>query len=56
MEHFFVNQIRNHHELELPRARQSRKRRPLLIALHGYLGDRTLYGGWRGHSAHPKVD
>jgi len=40
MEQFLANQIRSYYELELPRARRSRRRWPLLIALHGYQGDK----------------
>jgi len=40
MEQFLVNEIRSYYELELPRAHKSRRRWPLLIALHGYQGDK----------------
>lgn len=40
MEHFITSTIRRYYELELPQARNSRKRWPLLIALHGYQGDK----------------
>ena len=45
MEQFFTNTIRRYYELELPHRHRaqghSRKRWPLLIALHGYEGDMT---------------
>jgi len=40
MEQFFVSDIRRYYELELPRHLESKKRWPLLIALHGYQGDK----------------
>lgn len=41
MEKFFTSRIRRHFELELPRKSRRRKRWPLLIALHGYQGDKS---------------
>jgi predicted esterase len=40
MEHFFTSSIRRYYELELPEGFRRRKRRPLLIALHGYEGNK----------------
>jgi predicted esterase len=40
MELFLTSQIRCYYELELPHRHKSRKRWPLLIALHGYRGDK----------------
>jgi predicted esterase len=40
MEHFITSTIRRYYELELPHAGSSRKRWPLMIALHGYQGDK----------------
>jgi predicted esterase len=40
MEHFLTSPIRCYYELELPHRRQSKNRSPLLIALHGYQGDK----------------
>jgi predicted esterase len=39
MEHFITSTIRRYYDVELP-ASTSRQRRPLLIALHGYQGDK----------------
>src|SRR5215472_7852359 len=41
MERFITSTIRRYYDLELPHAGQSRKRWPLLIALHGYQGDKN---------------
>jgi predicted esterase len=40
MEKYLNATIRQYYELELPRAHSARKRWPLLIALHGYEGDK----------------
>jgi len=40
MEKFFRSPIRRHYELELPRDHAQRKHWPLLVALHGYEGDK----------------
>jgi predicted esterase len=40
MEHFITSTIRRYYELELPHTGTSRKRWPLMIALHGYQGDK----------------
>ncbi len=40
MEHFITSAIRRYYELELPHVHPSRKRWPLMIALHGYQGDK----------------
>lgn len=40
MEQFLVNKFRSYYELELPRDHKSRRRWPLLVALHGYQGDK----------------
>jgi predicted esterase len=40
MEKYLSSTIRQYFELELPRAHEVRKRWPLLIALHGYEGDK----------------
>jgi len=40
MEYFITSTIRLYYELELPQADNPRKRWPLLIALHGYQGDK----------------
>jgi len=40
MERFITSTIRRYYDLELPHAGQSRKRWPLMIALHGYQGDK----------------
>ena len=40
MERFLLSPIRCYYELELPRGRSRKKRRPLLIALHGYEGNK----------------
>src|SRR6516225_6583317 len=40
MEHFITSTIRRYYELELPHAGNSRKLWPLMIALHGYQGDK----------------
>lgn len=43
MEHFLVNQVRSYYEVELPASThldRDSMRRPLLIALHGYKGDK----------------
>jgi predicted esterase len=40
MEQFITSAIRCYYELELPHEDGSKKRRPLLIALHGYQGDK----------------
>jgi len=40
MEHFLASAIRCYYELELPHHRRPKKRIPLLIALHGYQGDK----------------
>ena len=40
MEHFITSTIRRYYELELPQAGNSRKLWPLMIALHGYQGDK----------------
>jgi predicted esterase len=41
MEAFFTSRIRRYYDVELPQARGRRGRWPLLIALHGYEGDKT---------------
>jgi len=41
MEDFITSTIRRYYELELPRAENSRRRWPLMIALHGYQGDKN---------------
>ncbi len=41
MERFLISPIRRYFELELPRNWKRRKRWPLLIALHGYEGDKN---------------
>lgn len=41
MEKFFRSAIRRYYELELPPNHAGRKRWPLLIALHGYEGDKN---------------
>lgn len=40
MEKFLFSPIRCHYELELPHSMTRKKRRPLLIALHGYEGNK----------------
>jgi len=40
MEHSFAARIRCYYDLELPRRHGANKRRPLLIALHGYQGNK----------------
>jgi|SRR5579859_466623 len=40
MENFLTSPIRCYYELELPQRHKSRKRWPLLIALHGFQGDK----------------
>lgn len=40
MEHFITSTLRRYYELELPHAKAPHKRWPLLIALHGYQGDK----------------
>jgi predicted esterase len=40
MERFLLSPIRCYYELELPQAKSRRKRRPLLIAMHGYEGNK----------------
>ncbi len=40
MEHFIISTIRRSYELELPLVHNTRKRWPLMIALHGYQGDK----------------
>lgn len=40
MDKFLLSPIRCHYELELPHSRNRKKRRPLLIALHGYEGNK----------------
>lgn len=40
MERFLLSPIRCYYEMELPRARSRKKRWPLLIALHGYEGNK----------------
>jgi len=40
MEQFLTATIRRYYEIELPAIGHSRQRRPLLIALHGYQGDK----------------
>jgi predicted esterase len=40
MEHSFTTAIRRFYDLELPQASRGRQRWPLLIALHGYQGDK----------------
>jgi predicted esterase len=40
MEQFFSSPIRRYYEIELPRKRTRQKRWPLLIALHGYEGNK----------------
>jgi predicted esterase len=40
MEQFFENRLRRYYELELPKAHRSKRRWPLLIALHGYEGNK----------------
>lgn len=40
MEKFFRSAIRRYYEIELPRDPDRRKRWPLLVALHGYEGDK----------------
>ena len=40
MERFLTSSIRNYYELELPHASPRRKRWPLLVAMHGYEGDK----------------
>ena len=41
MEHFITSAIRRYYELELPHTRHRRKCWPLMIALHGYQGDKN---------------
>lgn len=41
MEQFILSAIRRYYEVELPEAHASRRRWPLLIALHGYMGDKS---------------
>lgn len=41
MEKFLTSAIRRYFELELPNATAARRRSPLLIALHGYQGDKV---------------
>jgi len=40
MEQFLTTRIRRYYDLELPRSLDRRKRWPLMIALHGYWGDK----------------
>ncbi|MGE5326569.1 MAG: alpha/beta hydrolase [Deltaproteobacteria bacterium] len=40
MERFLRSSIRSYYELELPTASRRRKRWPLLVAMHGYEGDK----------------
>lgn len=40
MERFITSTIRRYYELEVPHDHHSRKRWPLMIALHGYQGDK----------------
>jgi predicted esterase len=40
MENYLTSPIRCYYELELPQRHRSKKRWPLLIALHGYQGDK----------------
>jgi len=41
MEEFFTSPIRRYFDVELPRQSRGKKRWPLLIALHGYAGDKS---------------
>jgi predicted esterase len=41
MEHFIICPVRRYYELELPSSHDSSRKRPLLIALHGYQGDKN---------------
>lgn len=45
MEQFFTSRIRRYFDLELPRLRGSKKRWPLLVALHGYEGTKESMMG-----------
>jgi len=45
MENFLTSPIRCYYELDLPQRHKSRKRWPLLIALHGYQGDKDSMMG-----------
>ena len=40
MEQFILSSIRRYYELERPIIRGNRRKWPLLIALHGYQGDK----------------
>jgi predicted esterase len=40
MEQFIQSTLRRYYELELPESRDAKRRWPLLIALHGYQGDK----------------
>jgi predicted esterase len=40
MEQFILSSIRRYYELELPTFRSNRRKYPLLIAMHGYEGDK----------------
>ena len=41
MEQFISSTVRRYYDLELPEAHASGRRWPLLIALHGYMGDKS---------------
>src|SRR5215471_2923980 len=55
MEHFITSTIRRYYDLELPHAGQSRKRWPLMIALHGYQGDKDSMMRVAGSIANGKM-
>jgi predicted esterase len=55
MESFITSAIRRYYELELPHAGFSRKRWPLMIALHGYQGDKDSMMRVAGRIANGKM-